>query len=233
MSAKARAAVLSIDYRLMPEHRRRDGILDCRSAYRWILENGPDGERGAPSALFVAGDSAGGNLTLMLTAWARDAGLRAVDGAVALSPATDGTMSSPSIARNLATDAMLGPMFGRIARVPRAVLLLFTWLSNRINPSDPLVSPLFGDLSRLPPTLIHASETEMLVDDARRYANKARAAGSDVTLQTWHGMVHVWQIFVATLPEAQQAFEQIGAFCERCAPTVAAHTDVPPGRATA
>ncbi len=230
MSAKARAAVLAIDYRLMPEHRRRDGIADSQTAYRWIMDNGPDGERGVPAALFVAGDSAGGNLTLMLTAWARDAGLRAVDGAVALSPATDGTLSSPSFVRNAKTDAMLGPMVGRIARIPSAVLLLFSWLSNRINPSDPVVSPLFGDLSRLPPTLIHASESEMLLDDARRYANKANAAGSDVTLQTWDGMVHVWHIFVVTLPEAQQAFARIGEFFDSCA---ASRAQVPPGRASA
>jgi acetyl esterase/lipase len=215
MSRKARAAVLAIDYRLMPEHRRRDGIADCQSAYRWILDNGPDGERSPPKTLFVAGDSAGGNLALMITAWARDQGLRPPDGAFALSPGTDGTMSSPSLANNVATDAMLGPLFGPIARIPRTILLLFGWFSNRINPSDPLVSPLYNDLARLPQTLIHASETEMLIDDARRYANKARAAGSPVTLETWDGMVHVWHAFVLTLPEAQDAFERMGEFFER------------------
>jgi monoterpene epsilon-lactone hydrolase len=220
MSREARAAVLVIDYRLMPEHRRRDGIEDCQNAYRWILDNGPDGEKGPPTALFVAGDSAGGNLTLMLIAWVRDQGLRQADGAVALSPATDSTMVSPSLRRNVATDAMLGPMFGPMTRIPHAVLLLFSWLNARINPSDPVVSPLYGDLSRLPPTLIHASESEMLIDDARRYTNKATAAGSAVTLQTWAGMVHVWHMFVVTLPEAQQAFREIGEFFERCAPAV-------------
>jgi monoterpene epsilon-lactone hydrolase len=220
MSRKARAAVLVIDYRLMPEHTRRDGIEDCQAAYRWILDNGPDGERGPPQTLFVAGDSAGGNLTLMLIAWARDQGLRPADGAVALSPATDSTMASPSLRRNAATDAMLGPLFAPMTRIPRTVLLLFSWLNARINPSDPVVSPLYGDLSRLPPTLIHASESEMLIDDARRYTNKAAAAGAAVTLQTWEGMVHVWHAFVMTLPEAQHAFDEIGEFFERCAPAV-------------
>jgi acetyl esterase/lipase len=220
MSREARAAVLVIDYRLMPEHSRRSSIEDCQTAYRWILDNGPDGERSAPKTLFVAGDSAGGNLTLMLIAWARDQGLRPADGAVALSPATDSTMASPSLRRNVATDAMLGPLVGRMLSIPHSVLLLFSWLNARINPSDPVVSPLYGDLSRLPPTLVHASESEMLIDDARRYANKATSAGSAVTLQTWEGMVHVWHAFVMTLPEAQEAFAQIGEFFERCAPTV-------------
>ena len=219
MAQKARAAVLAIDYRLMPEHRRSDGIVDCQTAYRFILEHGPHGERGAPSALFVAGDSAGGNLTLAITAWARDAGLRPVDGAVALSPATDSTFGSPSLATNVATDPMLGPIFRSMTRVPRWLLLWFGCLTNRINPSDPRVSPVYGDLAGLPPTLVQASEDEILIDDARRYVNRARAAGSPVELQTWHGMVHVWQIFVTMLPEARGAFDEIGKFFERCAPT--------------
>ena len=78
------------------------------------------------------------------------------------------------------------------------------------------VVPVRGDLSRLPPTLIQASDTEILIDDSRRYVNKARAAGSPVTLQTWHGMVHVWQLFVTTLPEAQAAFDEIGTFFTQC-----------------
>ncbi len=220
MSRAARAAVLAIDYRLMPEHPRLDSIVDAHKAYRWILDNGPGDEKAPPEKLFVAGDSAGGNLTLMLIAYARDVGLRAADGAVALSPATDSTFASPSLHRNMATDPMLGPLFGRITHVPRTVLLLVTWLSNRINPSDPRISPVYGDLSGLPPALIQASETEMLIDDARRYANKARAAGSPVTLQTWDGMVHVWHAFVLSLPEAREAFEEIGQFFERCAPTL-------------
>jgi epsilon-lactone hydrolase len=216
--------VLAIDYRLMPEHRRSDGIDDCRTAYRWILDNGPDGENGPPDALFVAGDSAGGNLTLMLTAWARDAGLRAVDGAVALSPATDSTFGSPSLTTNVATDPMLGPIFRSMARVPRWLMLWFAVLTNRASPRNPQLSPVYGDLAGLPPTLVQASEDEILIDDARRYANKARAAGSPVELETWHGMVHVWQIFVTTLPEARDAFDEIGAFFERCAPTTTAGT---------
>ncbi len=170
-------AVLAIDYRLMPEHPRRAGIDDCRAAYRWLLANGPEGAAPA-QAVFVAGDSAGGNLTLSLIAWARDAGLRAPDAVAALSPLTDATLASPSMRANVHSDAMLGPLFGKMARVPRWVMLWVGWLQTRINPSDPVISPLRGDLSRLPPVLLQASEVEMLFDDSRRYANRARAAGS-------------------------------------------------------
>ena len=113
---------------------------------------------------------------------------------------------------------MLGPMFGKMARVPRAIMLWLGWLQTRINPSDPLVSPLRGELSRLPPVLVQASETEMLVDDARRYVNRARAAGSPVRLQTWNHMVHVWQIFNPELTEAREALAEIARFLAEAAP---------------
>jgi acetyl esterase/lipase len=216
-SRLAGAAVLAIDYRLIPEHRRLDCLADCQTAYRWILENGPEGP--APvRRLVVAGDSAGGNLTLGTIAWARDAGLRAADAAVALSPATDATLASPSLKTNLASDHMLGPQFGALTRLPSMVLLWIGWAMNRVRPCDPRVSPVYGNLAGLPPTLVHASESEMLLDDARRYVARARAAGSPASIQTWPHMVHVWQIFHETLPEGRAALEQIRLYLEQHAP---------------
>ncbi|HEY5646506.1 MAG TPA: alpha/beta hydrolase [Pseudomonadales bacterium] len=219
----AGVSVLAVDYRLVPENRRIDCLTDCQTAYRWILANGPSGPSPLET-LFVSGDSAGGNLTLALIAWARDGGLRAADGAIALSPATDTTFSSPSLASNIATDHMLGPMFGRITRLPRSVVVWFAWLSNRMHPCDRRISPLRGDLAGLPPTLIHASEAEMLLDDARRYVNKANDAGSEATLETWHHMLHVWHAFEPRLPEAQEAFEHIHRFMQLVAPSAAGAT---------
>ncbi len=210
-------SVLAIDYRLMPEHRRLDSLLDSQTAYRWILEHGPAGE-GPVSELVVAGDSAGGNLTLAVIAWARDEGLRAANAAVALSPATDAAFTSPSLAANVATDHMLGPVFGRVTRLPRALTLWLSWLTYRVRPCDPRVSPVYGNLEGLPPTLVHASEAEMLLDDARRYVKKATAAGSEATLETWHHMLHVWHAFEHRLPEAKEAFEHIARFLELNAP---------------
>jgi len=204
-------AVLAIDYRLMPEHRRMAGIEDCRTAYRWLLDNGPHG-RGSAAKMWVAGDSAGGNLTLSLIAWVRDNGLRAPDAAVALSPATDSTLGSPSLRSNIASDPMIGPLFGWLAKFPSALLLWFGWYQTRINPRDPVISPVYGDLSRLPPVLVQASEAEMLRDDARRYVNRAVAAGSPARLQTWDHMVHVWQIFHPELAEGREALEEVRKF---------------------
>jgi acetyl esterase/lipase len=203
--------VLAIDYRLMPEHPRLAGVEDCRIAYRWLLENGPQGP-GPAAKVWVAGDSAGGNLTLSLVAWVRDAGLRAPDGAVALSPLTDATMASPSLRTNVATDPMLGPLFGRLAKVPPSLLLWTGWWQALRPPCDPVLSPVYGRLAGLPPVLVQASEAEMLRDDARRYVNRAAAAGSPVRLQTWEHMVHVWQIFHPELAEGRAALEEIRKF---------------------
>ncbi len=136
----------------MPEHSRQAAIDDCRGAYRWILDHGPDGPEPARD-VFVAGDSAGGNLTLTLVAWVRDQGLRnqpparQVDGAIALSPLTDATFASPSINNNIDNDPMLGPMARLIQKVPRTLMLWMSWLQNRIRPSAAVLSPLYGDLS--------------------------------------------------------------------------------------
>ena len=131
---------------------------------------------------------------------------------VALSPLTDSNYASPSLRGNLRTDTMLGPLFGGLLKIPRPLLAWLYLLETRFRPVNPAVSPLRGELGNLPPTLIQASASEMLLDDARRYVNKARAAGSPVRLQTWPGLLHVWQIFNPEVPEAVEAFREIGEF---------------------
>ncbi len=210
-------AVLALDYRLMPEHKRRAGIEDCRNAYPWMLDNGPTGPAHAHAA-FVAGDSAGGNLTLALLAWVRDTGLRAPDAAVALSPLTDSTFASPTFKSHVRSDALLGPLFGAMTRVPRYLMLWIGLVQSRINPRHPMVSPVYGSLSGLPPILVQVGESEMLRDDARRYVNRAQAAGSPVRLQTWDHVMHVWHIFNPELTEACQALDEIAQFLAKHSP---------------
>ncbi|MDL0430439.1 alpha/beta hydrolase [Marinobacter sp. TBZ242] len=214
LSKVADAAVFAVDYRLLPEHRYREGLRDCLEAYQWMLEHGPDGPESAEFVV-VAGDSAGGSHTLVLIAWIRDQGLRQADAAIALSPSTDLTLTAPSNRLNIKTDPLLGPTFGSLMRVPLPVLWWLSFFGMRLSPSSPLASPLRGRLDNLPPTLIHASDSEMLLDNARRYANKAQDAGSPVELKTWPGMVHVWHIFPDLLPEAEEAFDDIGEFLAR------------------
>lgn len=213
LSRRLGVAVLSIDYRLLPEHRRTDGIADCRQAYRWVLEHGPT-RSGQPRELWVGGDSAGGNLALMLVAWARDEGLRQVDGAIGLSPVTDDTLASPSMRDNVGSDLFLGPFGRRLRRLPKAVVVAISWWNHRINPADPMLSPLRGDLAGLPPTLLLASTAEMLLDDSVRYASKAMAAGSPVELRLWDHMQHIWVLCAPILDEGEAAFDHIADFVE-------------------
>jgi monoterpene epsilon-lactone hydrolase len=213
LSELANAAVFSVDYRLLPENKRRDGIVDCQKAYRWILDNGPEGPEEL-DFLVVSGDSAGGNLTLVTIAWAKDEGLRRADAAVAFSPATDVTLTTPSLRTNVATDPMLGPAFGGLGKIPTILMWWGIWFTSRLKPSDPLASPIRGDLSGLPPVLLQVSEAEMLFDDSRRYVAKAQAAGTHAVLQSWPHMVHVWQIFSPELPQAEEAFTAVGEFLD-------------------
>ena len=204
-------AVFAVNYRLMPENSRQATIDDSRAAYLWVAENGPDGP-GAAEAIGVAGDSAGGNLTLMVSHWARGDGIRTPDAVVALSPNTDSTISSPSMKKNLETDLMLQPLLRSVLKTPRPVLLWALRKAYGFNPSNPVISPIFDDLSNLPPTLLQASSTEMLYDDSVRYTAKARAQGSDVVFQSWSNLPHVWQIFDHYIKESHHALDQIGDF---------------------
>jgi len=209
MSKLANAAVLSVDFRLLPEHSRMDGIQDVRAAYVWMIENGPAGAKSAKT-LLIAGDSSGGNIALSTIAWARDEGIRAVNAAIVMSPQTDLTLSSPSLVANTETDVMQGTSFGPVVKSPKFMRLLFSFMMHRTNPSDPLVSPLLGDLANLPPTLVQVSAAEMFYDDGARYVNKANSNGSVAELQAWPNTMHVWQAF--DVPEADEAFAQIGKF---------------------
>jgi len=205
------AAVFSLDYRLRPEHSRLASLYDCKKAYLWLLENGPEGKSQA-SDIIIAGDSAGGNLCLSLLAWIRDEGHRVPQAAICISPVTDSTLSSPSIVKNLDKDAMLQSGIKDLLKLSRTTLLIGGWFDNKVKLTDPRISPIFGDLANLPPTLIQVSDTECLEDDARRYTNKAREAGSEVTLQVWANMMHVWHTFEPELEEAKEAFTEIEKF---------------------
>jgi monoterpene epsilon-lactone hydrolase len=126
-------------------------------------------------------------------------------------------LDAPSLRANIATDPMIGPAFGQLARVPQPLLLWYQWFTARLRPTDPRVSPLRGALHDLPPVLIQASDSEMLLDDARRYVAKAQAAGSPVMLQTWPNMFHVWQMFT-DLPEAEEAYANVAEFLDSVSP---------------
>ena len=217
LSKLANAAVLSVDYSMLPERGRKKGIVDCQKAYQWILEQGPNGAKDL-SLLLLAGDSAGGNLALMLSSWSGLAKLRRPDGVIGFSPSIDVTMSSPTYKSNLETDPILKEGIGKLLRIPPLFRNYLGLMMARMNPANPLSSPIFNDLSDLPRTLIHASSSEMLLGESIRYANKARAAGSDVRLQVWKNQVHDWHLFNMGLGSAEVAWAEVEKFVDSLEP---------------
>jgi len=206
ISRAAEAAVLVVDYRLAPEHRFPAGLEDCVQAYRWMRQNGPGEARPVASA-FLMGDSAGGNLTLATLLKVKDDGLPLPSAAIAISPATDFTGASPSLVSRASVDPIINPQV-----LPA---LIPVYLGERTDPAHPYASPLFGDYTGMPPILLQAGDSEVLLDDSKRLAERAAGQGCDVTLQIWDGMPHVFQGFAPFLPEASEALEKIGAFIRR------------------
>lgn len=204
-------AVLSVDYRMLPENARRASIIDAQKAYHWVLQNGPDNSEPV-GKLIVAGDSAGGNLALMLSGWSKTGAERKPDAVIAFSPSTDSTFVSPTIKANTKTDKMLGPSLGWVSKLPTAIRVWLGLCILRANPANPLVTPLFQDLSGLAPTLIHASSSEILLGDANRYTNKARVSGSNVRLQVWDNQIHDWHLFNMGHGSANTAWQEIENF---------------------
>jgi len=213
LSRELGVAVFAVNYDMIPDGKRAKGIQDCRYAYQWLLANNPNNQQEC-YRIYVAGDSAGGNLTLSLIGWLKQQAIRQVDAAIAICPCIDSTFSYGSLSYNAKTDFLLSPIMGKFHHFPQFVLLIWIAILFRMNPRDPQVSPIFANLSGLPPILIQASDTEMMVDDSRRYTNKARSQGSNVRLQTWSNMLHVWHLF--DLEEADEAYIEIGKFVAQC-----------------
>ncbi|MBB3188908.1 alpha/beta hydrolase [Halomonas cerina] len=196
------AEVIVIDYRLAPEHPFPAGLEDCLDAWDWLCASHSDDD------LLLAGDSAGGNLTLACLNVLKAKGQRLPDAAIAFSPATDLRWTGDSLRHQAALDPILDP----------AVLPLVTQAylgpSPSAPPDDPRVSPLEGDLRGLPPLLLQCGEAEILLDDSRRYAEAAHRQGSPVRLSLWADMPHVFVGFAPLLEPASHALTEVGRFLD-------------------
>lgn len=192
---------LAIDYRLAPEHRFPAALEDAIAAWEWLEGQGFD-----PARIALVGDSAGGNLVLasMLDLRRR---CRALPAAAALmSPWTDLAATGASyIDRAKADPIHQRAMILGLAR---------SYLGDDGDPYSPLASPLYGDLEHLPPLLIQVGDNETVRDDSTMVAERARAAGVDVDLQVWDGMIHVFQMF-PEIPDAHKAVAAMAAFLRR------------------
>ena len=194
--------VLAVNYRLAPEHRFPAALDDAIAAYGWMLDRGLKSGNVA-----FAGDSAGGNLVLAAMLALRERRLPLPVSAVLMSPWTDLAATGASYVSRAETD----PIHQR----PMILALAKNYLGGQGDPYDPLVSPLYADLRGLPPLLIQVGDRETVLDDSVMFADMARAAGVDVDLEVWDGMIHVFQMFSAELPEAHQAIASIAGFLNR------------------
>lgn len=212
----AQARVLVLDYRRAPEYRFPAALEDALLAYRWMVNSGTD-----LRAITVAGDSAGGGITLALLTTLRDRGEPLPSSAVCISPWVDLAMTGESIVSKAALDPLL----------TRESLRQFAdWYLGGQDARNPLVSPLHADLRGLPPLLIQVGTSEILLDDAVRLTDRARAAGVKVTLTQYEDMPHVWHVFASFLPEAREADREIGEFVMQHSLRAAAATQAAPPR---
>jgi monoterpene epsilon-lactone hydrolase len=195
LAQKMGMRVLLVDYRLAPEHPFPAALDDCVTAYRWLLKTGIS----APN-IVVAGDSAGGNLTITTLMKVRDSGDPLPAAAACLSPVAD----------LLPKEDLLKEVHDPLLH-PKSMRFFNTAYVAYNDAQNPLISPIFGDWHGLPPLLIHAGEDEILRDGAVRIQEMASTAGVEVQLEIYPRMWHVWQLYL-TLPQAKQSLDDIAQF---------------------
>lgn len=192
-----RCRTYAIDYRLAPVHPFPAALDDSLRAYRSLIEYGVD-----PSTVVLAGDSAGGGLTVATLVAARDAGLPMPAAAVLLSPWTDLTAAGGSLESNRGFDYLPA------GEIPYAVSLVV----GDADPADPRVSPVYGDLSGLPPLLVFAGGREVLLDSIRHFVSRARDQDVEAELVVHQHMFHDWLPTIPGSPDAMLTVERISDF---------------------
>ena len=204
ISRLARAAsvrALAINYRLAPENPCPAAVEDSVKAYQWLLASGVK-----PGHVVIAGDSAGGGLTVSTLVALRDAGDTLPTAGVCISPWTDMECSGESLLASVEGGGMIA--LDGIRQMANAYI-------GDADARTPLASPIYADLKGLPPLLIQVGGAEELYSDATRLAERAEADGVDVTLESWEDMFHVWHSFAPMLPEGKQAINRVGEFIRK------------------
>lgn len=195
LAQKMDVRILMVDYRVAPDYPFPAPLDDCVTAYRWLLKQGIPAQN-----MVIAGDSAGGNLTITSLMKLRDGGDPLPAAAACLSPVAD-----------LTNKDNLHKVFKDPLLPSKAVRFYNESYVGHSDARAPLISPVFGHWHSLPPLLVHAGEDEILRDDAIHVTSLAKAAGVDVRLEIYPRMWHVWQLYL-TLPQAIQSLDDIARF---------------------
>lgn len=199
------ARVLLIDYRLAPEHPHPAAVDDAVTAWRWLLKQGLD-----PKRMAISGDSAGGGLTFATLIALRDAGDPLPACAVPISPWTELEAVSDSWTTRAEADPMVHAA---------GLKLMADWYLNGQDARTPLAAPLHADLSGLPPIFVQVGDAEVLLDDATRIVERAKAAGVDATCEVIPDGIHVLHAFAPLVPEATAAVDRLAAFMRQHLPS--------------
>jgi acetyl esterase/lipase len=195
------------EYRLAPEHPFPAAIEDAVGVYGWLLANGY-----SSADIFIAGDSAGGGLTVASLLSLRHAGMPMPAAVVLLSPFLDITASGESAV----TRADQDPWFD----AKDMHIVADNYCGAGADLKSPLVSPVFANVAGLPPTYVQVGDDEILLSDSTRFADKMKDAGLDVEIEIWPEMWHVFQLFIGKMPESRRAIKRIGAYLAKRMQTV-------------
>jgi acetyl esterase/lipase len=199
MAAAAGSRALSVEYRLAPENPFPAGLDDAVAVFEWLVEEGFE-----PGRIGIGGDSAGGGLALATALALRDRGLPAPGGLVLLSPWTDLASTGASLTTNVGRDLLLKSIE---ADAPGPQVY-----AGDHDVRNPLISPLYADFTNFPPFIVHVGDAELLLDDSTRLAERASAAGCDVTIEVWPEMQHVFQIAAGNVPESDSSVAKLGSW---------------------
>ncbi len=202
ISRSSKSRVLMINYRLAPENPYPAALEDSVAVYQWLI----DDEGIDPKNIVISGDSAGGGLTAASILKIRDLGITLPAGGVLLSPWTDLDGTGDSVRTKRRIDPYLDAS---------GLFFMANLYIGDEDPKNPYISPLYADLKGIPPLLIQVGTAEIILDDSTRFAEKAKSAGVDVTLDVWEDMIHVFQAFAFWAPEGKQAIEKIGEFIQK------------------
>jgi len=196
------ADVLTVDYRVAPEHPYPAALEDALDAYRWLIQE----RRYKAKNIIVAGDSAGGGLAFAMVMYLRDHRLPLPGGIIGMSPWGDLTCSGESYETNYSRD----PQFGNTTDN----LLHDSAYIGDADPRDPYLSPVFGEFWGMPPVLMQVGSEEVLLSDTLRVADKLRMTKGKLRVSVYDGMFHVFQMAMRLIPESREAWEEVGAFLQ-------------------
>lgn len=199
LALAAKARLLNVDYRLAPENPYPAALEDAMSAWQWHLANGGEAARTA-----IAGDSAGGGLTIALCMKLRDEGMEQPACATPISPWTDLTFSGDSMTERAERDPMLAGADALVGMVKA--------YAHSVDASDPYISPVFGKFEDLPPMMIQVGTEEVLYDDSTRVVKGIESASGSVEFRPWQDMMHVWHLLAGVAPEAEEGIAELAAY---------------------